>query len=89
MATRVLRRAQAGTMQSSDLMVSVEPADGLEIEVSSTVEKQFGHLIRKEVEATLRRLEVTAARVLVDDRGALDYAIAARVETAVQRASGA
>lgn len=88
MTTRVLHKAQAGTIQSSDLMVSVEPADGLEIEVFSTVERQFGHLIREQVESTLRRLEVTAARVLVDDRGALDYAIAARVEAAVRRATG-
>jgi citrate lyase subunit gamma (acyl carrier protein) len=83
------KRAQAGTMQSSDLMVLVEPADALVIEIESTVKKQFEHLIRARVEAVLAAEEVTAGRVRVTDRGALDYAIQARLETALQRARGA
>lgn len=80
--------SQAGTLQSSDLMVSVEPAETLSIEIESTVEKQFGHLIRARVETVLSRLGVTRGRVSVSDRGALDYAIDARVETAVLRGAG-
>jgi citrate lyase subunit gamma (acyl carrier protein) len=81
--------ASAGTMQSSDLLVRVEPAERLEIEVESTVKKQFEHLIRAQVERTLARHGVTRARVVVSDRGALDYAIDARVETALRRAAEA
>ncbi len=81
--------ATAGTMQSSDLVVRVEPADRLEIEIESTVKKQFEHLIRAQIERTLARHEVTRARVTVSDRGALDYAIDARVETALRRAAEA
>lgn len=80
------KKAQAGTMQSSDLMVLVEPADALVIEIESTVKKQFEHLIRARVEAVLAAEDVTAGRVRVTDRGALDYAIQARLETALQRA---
>ena len=76
-------------MQSSDLLVRVEPAERLEIEVESTVKKQFEHLIRAQVERTLARHGVTRARVVVSDRGALDYAIDARVETALRRAAEA
>jgi len=83
------KKAQAGTMQSSDLMVLVEPADALVIEIESTVKQQFEHLIRARVEAVLAAEEVTAGRVRVTDRGALDYAIQARLETALQRARGA
>jgi len=83
------KKAQAGTMQSSDLMVLVEPADALVIEIESTVKKQFEHLIRARVEAVLAAEDVTAGRVRVTDRGALDYAIQARLETALQRARGA
>lgn len=83
----IQRKASAGTMQSSDLMVVVEPCPDLLIEVDSTVKKQFEHLIRARIAATLADLGVSAGRVLVSDRGALDYAIAARVETAVRRAS--
>ncbi|HEY3384311.1 MAG TPA: citrate lyase acyl carrier protein [Vicinamibacterales bacterium] len=83
----ITTKASAGTMQSSDLMVHVEPADGLEIEIESTVKKQFEHLIRARIEATLQRNSVTRARVKVTDRGALDYAIEARVEAALRRAA--
>ena len=85
----ILKKGQAGTMQSSDLMVTVEPADALTIEIESTVKKQFEHLIRARIEAVLTRCRVTAGRISVSDRGALDYAIEARLETALQRAGGA
>jgi citrate lyase subunit gamma (acyl carrier protein) len=83
----IRRKASAGTMQSSDLMVVAEPAAALEIVIESTVKKQFEHLIRARIEATLGELGVGAGRFHISDRGALDYAIAARVETAVRRAS--
>jgi citrate lyase subunit gamma (acyl carrier protein) len=82
------RKAQAGTVQSSDLMVFVEPASGLVIEIESTVKRQFEHLIRERIEEILRSHGVTAGKVRVSDRGALDYAIQARLETALQRAAG-
>jgi citrate lyase subunit gamma (acyl carrier protein) len=84
---QIRRKATAGTMQSSDLMVVVEPSDALRIDIESTVKKQFEHLIRAQVTATLKTLAVATGHIQVSDRGALDYAIAARVEAAVQRAS--
>jgi citrate lyase subunit gamma (acyl carrier protein) len=83
----IRRKAQAGTMQSSDMMVFVEPAQELTIEIESTVVKQFGHLIRQRIEAKLQQLDVRSGRIRVSDRGALDYAIDARVETAIARAA--
>ena len=84
---QILRKASAGTMQSSDLMVVVEPAAALEIHIDSTVKKQFEQLIREQILRTLDQLQVRAGRIQVSDRGALDYAIAARIETAITRAS--
>jgi citrate lyase subunit gamma (acyl carrier protein) len=83
----IARKAQAGTMQSSDLMVFVEPAGELVIEIESTVKRQFEHLIRAKVEEVLRDQRVTSGRVRLNDRGALDYAIQARLETALARAA--
>jgi len=80
-------KAQAGTLQSSDLQVFLEPAPTLSIEIESTVKKQFEHLIRKTIEEVLARHEVRQGHVRVSDRGALDYAIVARLETALRRAS--
>jgi citrate lyase subunit gamma (acyl carrier protein) len=75
-------------MQSSDVMVVVEPYDTLRVDIESTVKKQYEHLIRAQISATLEQLEVGAGHIQVSDRGALDYAIAARIETAIRRASG-
>jgi citrate lyase subunit gamma (acyl carrier protein) len=84
----VLKKGQAGTMQSSDLMVVVEPAEELIIEIESTVKKQFEHLIRARLEQVLAKFEVATGRISVSDRGALDYAIEARLEAALMRAGG-
>jgi citrate lyase subunit gamma (acyl carrier protein) len=82
----IRRKVQAGTMQSSDLMVFVEPAGELTIEIESTVKRQFEHLIRARIETVLTRFGVTAGSIRVTDRGALDYAIEARMEAALKRA---
>ncbi len=84
---RIGRKAQAGTMQSSDLMVALEPADELTVEIESTVKRQFEHLIRAVAERVLTAHGVTAGRIRITDRGALDYAIQARLETALSRAA--
>lgn len=85
----IMKKGQAGTMQSSDLMVTVEPAEELVIEIESTVKKQFEHLIRAKLEQVLAKFGVATGRISVSDRGALDYAIEARLEAALQRAGGA
>ena len=56
----ILKKGQAGTMQSSDLMVIVEPAPKLTIEIESTVKKQFEHLIRARIEQVLAKFGVTS-----------------------------
>ena len=84
---KIARKAQAGTMQSSDLMVLLEPAETLNVTVESTVLKQFGELIRARVDLVLARHGITSGEVRITDRGALDYAIEARLETALLRAT--
>ena len=84
----VKHTAIAGTVESSDLLVRVEPSqDGIDLEIVSVVKDRFGHLIEAEVRGVLKALDVTNARVFVDDRGALDCVIRARVETALRRAA--
>ena len=80
----------AGTLESSDVLVSIEPAEeGVALEISSTVLNQFGRQIRATVLETLDRLEVKQAKVNVVDKGALDCTLKARVECAVFRAADA
>lgn len=85
---KIIKKAQAGTMQSSDLMIFVEPADELKVEIDSTVKKQFEHLIRARIDAVLVARGVTSGIIRVTDRGALDYAIEARLDAALIRAGG-
>ena len=84
---KITRKVQAGTMQSSDLMVVLAPAETLLVSIESTVLKQFGHLIRERVDLVLARHGIKAGEVRITDRGALDYAIEARLETALLRAT--
>ena len=85
----LIRRATAGTLESSDVFVTLEPHEsGLEIEIDSVVKSQFGDRIRQTVEEVLKEQQVQNARVSVVDRGALDCVIRARVETAVLRGKG-
>ena len=85
----IKKTAVAGTLESSDCMVTIEPAEkGLEIELESTVIRQYGRQIRKVANETLKRLDVKKARVSIVDKGALDCTIKARVECAVMRAAG-
>lgn len=86
-AMKIAKKAQAGTMQSSDLMVFLEPAAELTVEIESTVKKQFEHLIRAKVDEVLSRHGIGSGLVRITDRGALDYAIQARLETALARAA--
>lgn len=84
---RILKAASAGTMESSDAYVEIEPGSaGLEIHVESVVERQFGQAIVAAVEDVLREQQVENAVVRVVDRGALDCVLRARVETALLRA---
>ena len=86
---KLLQCATAGTLESSDVFVSLAPADiGLEIEIDSVVYKQFGEDIRRVTLEVLSDLDVTQAKVSIVDRGALECVLRARVETAVLRGKG-
>lgn len=87
--SEILRRSVAGTMESSDAYVELEPNDsGIELNIESVVAEQFGDQIRAAVEDVLEQQGVRNARIKLVDRGALDCVIRARVETAVVRAKG-
>ncbi len=84
----VKKAAMAGTLESSDAQVTVEPGNGkIELSIESSVIHQFGKQIRATILETLDRLDVTDAKVTVVDKGALDCTLKARVECAVYRAN--
>jgi citrate lyase subunit gamma (acyl carrier protein) len=87
---KLINEAVAGTLESSDLLVRVAPGvpGQLDIQIRSEVIRQFGAQIRVVINDTLRRLEVTEGDITVEDKGALDCAIRARLQTALLRAAG-
>ena len=82
------KSAIAGTLESSDAMVTVEPGDSIELSIDSSVLNQYGRQIRATVLETLDRLDVKGGRVTVVDKGALDCTLRARVECAIFRSCG-
>lgn len=86
---KIEKSAMAGTLESSDAQVTIEPAEGLELNIQSSVLNQYGRQIKATVLETLNRLDVKDARVTVVDKGALDCTLKARVECAVFRSCDA
>ena len=85
---KIVRESLAGTQESSDLMVKIAPAEGgLEIIIHSEVIKQFGEQIYQVVDETLQALDVRQGLIIVEDKGALDCVIRARLQSAILRAS--
>jgi citrate lyase subunit gamma (acyl carrier protein) len=85
----ILKRASAGTLESSDAYIEIEPGEGgLSIQLESVVLGQFGDSIDRTVREVLAEQDVTNANVRVIDRGALECVLRARVETAVLRGKG-
>ena len=85
----ILKPAIAGTMESSDAQVTIEPGTaGIELTLTSSVMNQYGRQIRSTILETLERLGVASALVTVVDKGALDCTLKARVECAVFRSCG-
>ena len=81
----IQKKASAGTLESSDVYVEIEPGKGIDIFVDSVVQGQFGEDIRQVVQQVLQEQNVENASLRVLDRGALTCVLRARVETAILR----
>ena len=86
---QLIKTAVAGTMESGDIMVTIEPRDsgGVTLELSSSVMQQFGRQIEEMIRKTLAELGVDHAAVHAVDKGALDCTVRARVIAAAFRSA--
>lgn len=73
-----------GSEGKGDCLITVAPSASLKIEIEAGNARLVERGIRIVIEATAEAMGITAAKVTVMDRGALDYVLAARVETALQ-----
>ncbi len=85
---KIQKKAQAGSLESSDVLITVAPSEKLSIEITSIVMNQFGQIIREVVEDVLKEAGVSNGEIIINDRGALEYALRARIKTALMRAQG-
>ena len=87
--SQIIHPATAGTLESSDVYVQIAPGTGgIDIRLDSVVQAQFGEEILSVIREVLRDCGVEDACLTVQDRGALDCVIRARVETAILRGKG-
>ena len=85
---KIVKAAQAGTVESSDIVVKIEPNEtGVEIELTSSVQQQYGAKIEAVIRETLNELGVENAKVTAIDKGALDCTVRARTQAAAFRAA--
>jgi len=79
--------ALAGTLESSDIQFTLSKGTGVEINLDSQVEKQFGKQIKKVITDLLSEYSIENVNVRAVDKGALDCTIKARLIAAIQRAT--
>ncbi len=75
----------AGSLESSDCLITISKSDTLNITIESVVFKQFGDEILEVIKTTLEEHKINKINVLCQDKGALDYTIKSRLETAILR----
>jgi len=86
----MINSAHAGTLESSDVYIQINPIeeDIVEIELQSSVAELYDDMIEELVRDTLKQMNISGVHVNIQDKGALDFVIKARLQAAVYRACG-
>ncbi len=79
---KINQPAVAGTLESGDVMIRIAPLDtqDIDLQINSSVEKQFGDAIRTTILDVLARYNVRGVQLNVDDKGASYCILRARLE---------
>jgi len=88
-SARIFREAKAGLDERGDVLVRLSPAEensGVQIDLESTLLSLFGDQIRASVLKVIEGYGLKDLKLTIRDQGALDYAIRARVQAAIERA---
>ena len=86
----IKQAAMVGTLESSDIQISISPnpGGGIEIGLQSVVKAQFGDAIVATITEVLESFGIKDALVDAVDRGALEWIIRARMQSACCKATG-
>lgn len=81
-----MKNSMAGSLESNDVLIELyENESGRIIELESVVKVQFEDAILKTVNQVLDEYHLNNIKVVINDKGALDYTIKARMKTAILR----
>jgi len=86
---RISSAGNYGKEIRSDCKVTIEltKSGGLKIDLASKVKEYFGDQIMSLAKKELKFFDIKNANILIEDRGALDYVITARIESAIKQVS--
>ncbi|TVP96146.1 MAG: citrate lyase acyl carrier protein [Acholeplasmatales bacterium] len=79
-----MKKVTVGTLESSDCQITLSPATHRHVVIDSVVQAVFGEAIEAVIHRVLDQAGLDSVRVDVIDKGALDYAIEARLKTAIK-----
>ena len=82
----LLNTASAGTLESSDCMVTASPSEKLKLQYKGANSEVFAERTIRIVESIAKKHDLKGAEISIQDQGALEITIKARLETALQRA---
>lgn len=87
---KITKTVMAGSLESNDLLVTLRPGESttLEIHIESIVGNHYGSRIELIARDVLQKYNIQEGYVHIQDRGALDSVIAARLDTAIKREKG-
>lgn len=86
-----IKSAQAGSMEKGDILITLDPGQtgsGINIELHCSAEAEFGRQIRQTIVEVLQQNGISDALVQAQDKGAMDFVVRARTQTAAKRARG-
>lgn len=85
---KIQKVSMAGTLESSDVQVIVEPhTDGIDLIIESDVINQYGRKIKQVSLDVLGNLGIDNVKIRIIDKGALECTLKARIEAAVYRSN--
>ena len=84
----IIKKASAGTLESCDALVTItlNPAyESPQIDIESPLLATYGREMQSQVEKILEQFNIQQVQIKIIDRGAINYVLQARVETAIRR----
>ncbi|WP_448807679.1 citrate lyase ACP [Aminobacterium mobile] len=82
----IAAKGTSGTDEKCDCIVSIEPSQSILLDYQGTNALLYSKRTKEIVSGTLQKYDVKAAKITIQDNGALALVIRARLESAIEMA---